>query len=89
VGEFKCTATGDPQPIIRWTRVEGDFSQSTSRISGVLRIDPTSLADQGTYVCTAANRFGAVADNAAMSVEKGMSDFQAHRRFLRNFQKSR
>lgn len=71
MAEFKCTATGDPQPIIRWTRVEGNFSQLASRIGGVLRIDPTAVEDQGTYVCTAANRFGAVADNAVISVEKG------------------
>ena len=75
VAEFKCTASGNPQPSVGWARVDVGLPKSSTKIDGVLRIDPTSLDDDGTYVCTAANRFGAVADNAVLTVEKGMNIF--------------
>lgn len=71
VAELKCTASGDPQPSLIWSRVEGGIPESSTKIDGVLRIDSVSINNGGTYVCTASNRFGAVAENAVVTVEKG------------------
>ncbi|XP_020914582.1 basement membrane-specific heparan sulfate proteoglycan core protein, partial [Exaiptasia diaphana] len=71
--ELQCTASGDPPPTFTWSRVEGDIPESSTKIDGVLRIDSLSINDSGTYVCTAANRFGAVAENAVVTVEKDSS----------------
>ena len=68
---FECTANGDPTPTIRWSRENGQISQSSSSVNGVLRIFSAKPEDEGTYVCRAANTFGAKAILVTLNVEKG------------------
>ena len=68
---FECTAKGDPNPTIRWSRENGQFPQSSSSVNGVLRIFPTKPEDEGAYVCTAANSFGVKAFLVTLNVERG------------------
>ena len=68
---FNCIASGEPEPNIRWSRLRGSFPESSVAVKGVLRIYPAVLGDGGTYICTAANRFGAVATSVTLEVEKG------------------
>lgn len=68
---FRCVASGEPKPNIRWTRLQGSFPKSSVAVKGVLRIYPATLGDGGSYICTAANRFGAVASTVTLKVDKG------------------
>ena len=68
---FECTARGEPPPTIRWSRENGRFPQFSSTVNGALRIFPTRIEDQGAYVCTAANTFGAKATLVTLIVKQG------------------
>ncbi|XP_068699347.1 basement membrane-specific heparan sulfate proteoglycan core protein-like isoform X3 [Montipora foliosa] len=70
---FECTARGEPTPTTRWSRENGQFPQSSSSVNGVLRIFPTKSEDEGDYVCTAANSFGAKASLVTLNVERDTS----------------
>lgn len=68
---FQCTADGDPAPIIRWSRENGPFPESSTLENGMFRIFPTRPEDGGAYVCTAANSFGARAFLVNLRIERG------------------
>ena len=71
---FSCTAKGEPSPTISWSRENGQLPQSSSLVNGVLRIFPAKPEDEGAYVCTAANSFGAKAFLVTLNVERGKVD---------------
>ena len=49
-----CNATGDPQPVIRWKKQEGQLPVGRSQqINGVLVIRDISMNDRGNYICVA------------------------------------
>ncbi|XP_071957340.1 neural cell adhesion molecule 1-like isoform X8 [Antedon mediterranea] len=56
--EFKCIATGNPPPVLRWTTSGNQVIESTDRFtiedSGEkLIINDLRKADEGSYICTA------------------------------------
>ncbi|XP_075720123.1 immunoglobulin superfamily member 10 [Rhinoderma darwinii] len=61
-----CEATGDPTPIILWTKVaSGTFVSKTRRgnrmevfPNGTLSISSVSVQDRGQYLCVANNQYG-------------------------------
>lgn len=57
--EFRCIATGTPQPRIEWTRPGGVRLPSHAVVdNGYLRISRVRKDDQGEYICTASNSAG-------------------------------
>ncbi|XP_049843588.1 basement membrane-specific heparan sulfate proteoglycan core protein isoform X30 [Schistocerca gregaria] len=57
--EFECSASGIPQPDIRWTPDEGrQLSPQVYYSGGVLRIPSVRKSDEGRYTCSASNPAG-------------------------------
>ncbi len=79
---LSCSATGQPQPSIRWLNSQGeDILPSTSvtitettptddefLLMSVLTFLSVSLDDSGTYVCSASNEDGTITTSAILSV---------------------
>lgn len=53
-----CTATGDPDPVLSWERLDGHFSPAIHNHGGLLRINSAAMSDSGHYRCVAANSVG-------------------------------
>ena len=51
---LNCSASGDPQPSIRWKKQEGQLPVGRSQqINGALVITNLQQSDAGNYICTA------------------------------------
>ena len=51
---LNCSATGDPQPIIRWRKQGGQLPvERSQQINGALVITNLQQSDAGNYICTA------------------------------------
>lgn len=51
---LNCSATGDPEPVIRWKRVGAQLPTGrTQQINGALVIRDTEMNDTGNYICVA------------------------------------
>ena len=54
--KLNCSATGDPQPVIRWKKQGGQLPVGRSQqISGSLVIRGITINDKGIYICVAVN----------------------------------
>ncbi|XP_022651593.1 protein sax-3-like isoform X2 [Varroa destructor] len=82
VVRLECSATGDPQPTIRWTHNDKDvkelastFSSSTkvlsnrSGVSSTLEVINLRPDDQGEYLCEVSNNVGTVKASARVSIQ--------------------
>ncbi|XP_072011491.1 basement membrane-specific heparan sulfate proteoglycan core protein isoform X5 [Engystomops pustulosus] len=70
--EFRCTATGNPTPIVEWTGFQnGGLSSRVSAHGGVLRFSSTQLSDEGQYTCRVHNNFGQHLARADLRVHSG------------------
>ncbi|XP_076805878.1 peroxidasin homolog isoform X2 [Clavelina lepadiformis] len=73
VGEqvtFNCRASGSPTPVTRWYRNQKRLPVGPNYIvmEGTLHIRSTSLEDNGTFTCVAANSEGSVNSSANLLV---------------------
>ena len=70
-----CEATGDPQPKITWTRVNGQLpvGRSEVRVDGTLVIRKTNSSDTGTYTCVASSAEVLKSFSIMNLIVKGMS----------------
>ena len=56
---FQCSDSGNPQPVIKWRRVNSQSEISKSAIlRGQLRFQNVKGSDSGVYECSAANILG-------------------------------
>ncbi|XP_037124499.1 roundabout homolog 2 isoform X10 [Syngnathus acus] len=74
--EFRCQVTGDPQPNVRWRKDDVDVPRGRYEIKYdkddyVLRVRKASVADEGTFSCTAENRVGKLEASATLTVREG------------------
>ncbi|KAG9482678.1 hypothetical protein GDO78_011370 [Eleutherodactylus coqui] len=70
--EFRCTATGNPLPVVEWTGGQnGDLSSRASVHGGVLRFASAQLSDEGQYTCRVHNSFGQHIARADLRVHSG------------------
>ncbi|XP_044138378.1 basement membrane-specific heparan sulfate proteoglycan core protein isoform X4 [Bufo gargarizans] len=70
--EFRCTATGNPTPIVEWTGGQnGGISSRASVHGGVLRFSSTQISDAGQYTCRVHNSFGQHIARADLRVYTG------------------
>ena len=54
--KLNCSATGDPQPVIRWKKQGGQLPVGRSQqINGALVIQGITMNDRGNYTCVAEN----------------------------------
>lgn len=56
--EIRCTASGSPQPVIEWRRLDGRLSNDIVQRDGYLRFNSLRKADEGNYQCVASNDAG-------------------------------
>ena len=52
--------SGNPEPLIRWTKTDGRLPASVHVEGGTLRITKANLEDSGTFRCSAQNPIGFV-----------------------------
>ena len=58
---LKCSASGDPEPVIRWKRQGAQLPQGRSQqVNGTLVVNGTRLDDAGNYTCVATSAGGFV-----------------------------
>ncbi|XP_075696695.1 basement membrane-specific heparan sulfate proteoglycan core protein [Rhinoderma darwinii] len=70
--EFRCTATGNPTPIVEWTGGQnGGISSRASIHGGVLHFSSTQLTDEGQYTCHVHNSVGKHIARADLRVHSG------------------
>ncbi|XP_067227656.1 basement membrane-specific heparan sulfate proteoglycan core protein isoform X16 [Chanodichthys erythropterus] len=55
-----CIASGYPVPTITWSKVENELPSKCRQDGHVLTVPGVTHSDEGTYVCTAANKQGKV-----------------------------
>ena len=66
-----CQVAGDPPPVLRWARQGRDALPDTANVQHHgLAITNLHPSDQGTYVCSAANKAGSVTASAMLRVQE-------------------
>ena len=64
-----CTATGQPQPSITWSKSVGTLPKGRNDvINGAMTIYNVSKKDRGIYICKAENFLGSVSDTVLLMV---------------------
>ena len=64
-----CTAVGQPQPSITWSKAVGSLPEDRNEvINGTLTIYSVTKKDRGTYICKAENILGSATDTAQLMV---------------------
>lgn len=58
VAELRCSAYGNPEPLIQWRRLDGRLSTDVVNRDGYLRFNSLRKADEGSYQCIAHNSAG-------------------------------
>ncbi|XP_047424502.1 basement membrane-specific heparan sulfate proteoglycan core protein isoform X3 [Mugil cephalus] len=67
--EFECQAVGDPEPTVKWSKVEGTLPSHIMVKGGMLKIEKVTEADAGQYRCTATNDVGSVQSQVVLNVQ--------------------
>ncbi|KAL9970391.1 hypothetical protein ACROYT_G022756 [Oculina patagonica] len=66
---FTCSATGQPQPEVKWNKSEGSLPASRTTIhDGMLTVMNADVGDSGLYVCTATNAVGSNSSGVTLKV---------------------
>nr|XP_045613717.1 basement membrane-specific heparan sulfate proteoglycan core protein-like isoform X12 [Procambarus clarkii] len=68
--ELRCVVTGDPPPVITWSKVNEELGHGVSIEGSILRITNAVINDRGMYVCTAQNDGGTAQAAAIIEVER-------------------
>ena len=56
---FQCSATGNPQPAVVWSKLSNQLQISQSAVrGGILSLQNVKGSDAGVYKCSAANVLG-------------------------------
>ena len=64
-----CTATGQPQPDITWSKSDGALvPRRKGKMNVALTIYNVTKKDRGTYICKAENILGSVSDTVLLMV---------------------
>uniref|UniRef100_A0A3B3SE98 Cell adhesion molecule-related/down-regulated by oncogenes n=1 Tax=Paramormyrops kingsleyae TaxID=1676925 RepID=A0A3B3SE98_9TELE len=67
--EFECHATGDPEPTVQWSKVDGTLFSHVVVKGGMLTINRVTEVDAGKYRCTATNNVGSVQSEVILNVQ--------------------
>jgi len=64
-----CTATGQPQPSITWSKAVGNLPKGRTEVmDGNLAIYTATKKDRGVFICKAENILGATEETALLIV---------------------
>ena len=73
---FVCTAVADPRPVFvfrfngeRITSSTSKFTVITNNTHGTLTVLNLEDGDEGSYTCSASNRYGSVSTSAVLTVQ--------------------
>ncbi|XP_058618891.1 basement membrane-specific heparan sulfate proteoglycan core protein isoform X18 [Onychostoma macrolepis] len=67
--EFECHAIGDPEPVVRWSKVGGSLPSHVKISGNLLRIDHVVESDSGQYRCTATNNVGSEYNQVVLNIQ--------------------
>ncbi|KAL9970388.1 hypothetical protein ACROYT_G022753 [Oculina patagonica] len=66
---FTCSATGQPQPEVKWNKSDGSLPTSrTITHDGMLTVMNADVGDSGLYICTATNAVGSNSSGVTLKV---------------------
>ena len=67
---FYCSATGNPRPVIEWSKLNGSLTKDRSQTisSGRLVINRVQFSDRGIYRCRARNILGVAQTETSLVV---------------------
>ena len=66
---ISCTASGQPQPKITWSKSFGSLPEDrTEVVNGTLKIYNVAKTDGGTYLCNTKNIMGSKTDTAQLTI---------------------
>lgn len=71
--QLVCSASGDPQPEIKWEKISGYISNRPSFGSNTYNIQRASLQDEGSYICKAKSLAGEMEEVVQIIVSSGES----------------
>ena len=64
-----CSATGQPRPIIKWSKAVGSLPKDRNEeLNGTLTMYNVKRKDGGTYICKAENILGSATDTAQLTI---------------------
>lgn len=66
---FECRANGDPEPVIIWTKIDGELPITVEIVGGLLTIPQVQLSHSGLYKCTATNAVGSRSSEVLLYVQ--------------------
>ena len=76
VAVITCEAFSYPPSVITWKRVLSALPKGRNTVRyGTLKIQDFSIADSGTYVCTAANKLGSVSAVTTLGFQRKPSNY--------------
>ncbi|KAL1250062.1 hypothetical protein QQF64_021067, partial [Cirrhinus molitorella] len=67
--EFECHAIGDPEPMVRWSKVGSSLPDHVEIRGNILRIDHVVESDSGQYRCTATNNVGSEYNQVVLNIQ--------------------
>ena len=79
---FYCSADGNPEPSVSWSKVIGRKVISTDDKGNKLEIINATYNDSGKYVCTATNILGQVGKEVQLLVEGQLFTFPFRIHFI-------
>ena len=66
---ISCTASGQPQPRITWSKSFGSLPKDRAEVvNGTLKIYNVAKTDGGTYLCNTKNIMGSKTDTAQLTI---------------------
>lgn len=68
VASFQCSANGNPQPVVEWSRKDSVMDSKTKMSAGKIMWKKVAGSDSGIYMCTARNILGKVERSVRLTV---------------------
>lgn len=75
--EVQCEATGNPPPLVKWTKLQSPDNANFEQVGPLLIIRNAQPSDRGVYVCVASNVHGLVQNSTIIEVTSKSTKFTA------------
>lgn len=74
VASFQCSASGNPQPVVEWSRNDSAMNPKTVTSSGKILWRNVAGNDSGVYTCAARNILGEARGSARLTINGNRED---------------